>query len=87
HGLHLLQEQWNITDDEVAAFGDSGNDMEMLQKAGFSFAMNNANESIRQVARYLAPGNNDEGVLEVIDRILDQTAGNESCLEMLSGDA
>ncbi|MFK0573360.1 Cof-type HAD-IIB family hydrolase, partial [Endozoicomonas sp.] len=47
HGLHLLQEQWNITDDEVAAFGDSGNDMEMLQKAGFSFAMNNANESIR----------------------------------------
>ena len=70
HGIHLLQEKWNITDDEVAAFGDSGNDMEMLQKAGFSFAMNNASDSIRQIARFSAPTNNDEGVLETIDHIL-----------------
>ncbi|MBO9483495.1 Cof-type HAD-IIB family hydrolase [Salinisphaera sp. G21_0] len=70
HGIHLLQEQWNIADHEVAAFGDSGNDLEMLQKAGFSFAMNNANDTVRQVARYLAPANNEEGVLETIDHIL-----------------
>ncbi|USE36229.1 Cof-type HAD-IIB family hydrolase [Endozoicomonas sp. SCSIO W0465] len=70
HGIHLLQEQWNIADDEVAAFGDSGNDIEMLQKAGFSFAMNNASDSVRQVARYSAPANNDEGVLDTIDHIL-----------------
>ncbi len=70
HGIHLLQEQWDITDDEVAAFGDSGNDMEMLQKAGFSFAMNNGSDSVRKIARYSAPTNNDEGVLETIDHIL-----------------
>lgn len=70
HGINLLQEQWNIADDEVAAFGDSGNDLEMLQKAGFSFAMNNANDGVRQVARYSAPANNEEGVLETIDHIL-----------------
>lgn len=70
HGIQLLQEQWDIADDEVAAFGDSGNDMEMLQKAGFSFAMSNASDSVRQVARYSAPANNDDGVLETIDHIL-----------------
>ncbi|WP_257282981.1 Cof-type HAD-IIB family hydrolase [Endozoicomonas sp. SESOKO1] len=70
HGIHLLQEQWSIADAEVAAFGDSDNDMEMLQKAGFSFAMNNASDSVRRVARYSAPGNNDEGVLDTIDHIL-----------------
>ncbi|ELU10417.1 hypothetical protein CAPTEDRAFT_208728 [Capitella teleta] len=64
HGIHLLQEQWNIADDEVAAFGDSGNDMEMLQKAGFSFAMNNGIDSVRKIARYSAPTNNDEAELQ-----------------------
>jgi len=71
HGLQLLQEQWGISDDAIAAFGDSGNDLEMLQKVRFSFAMDNACESVRQVARYLAPANNDDGVLEVIGRILE----------------
>lgn len=87
HGIHLLQEQWNIADDEVAAFGDSGNDMEMLQKAGFSFAMNNASDSVRQVARYSAPGNNDEGVLEIIDHILGGAADKLSVNNMFGGPA
>ncbi len=87
HGIHLLQEQWDIADDEVAAFGDSGNDMEMLQKAGFSFAMNNASDSVRQVARYSAPGNNDEGVLEIIDHILGRASDKLSVNTMFGGSA
>ena len=70
YGLQLLQEQWGISDDAVAAFGDNGNDLEMLQKARFSFAMDNACESVRQAARYLAPANNNDGVLTMIDRII-----------------
>ncbi|WP_257295547.1 HAD hydrolase family protein [Endozoicomonas sp. YOMI1] len=62
----------NIADpEEVAVFGDSGNSMELLQKAGFSFAMNNVNDITHQVARYSsAAANNDKGVLETIDHIL-----------------
>ncbi len=39
NGLRILQQRWGIEDHEVVAFGDSGNDIEMLQHAGFGFAM------------------------------------------------
>ena len=78
HGLGVLQQQWGISDQEVAAFGDSGNDLEMLQKAGCSFAMANGSEAIRQVARYAAAGNNQDGVLEMIDRILESVSPQEA---------
>lgn len=71
NGLRLLQEQWGIRDEEVVTFGDGGNDVEMLRQAGYGFAMRNAPDRIKAVAPYQAPSNNDEGVLEIIDQILD----------------
>lgn len=79
HGLQVLQQRWEISDQTIAAFGDSGNDLEMLQKAGFSFAMENGSEVIRQTARYAAPGNNNDGVLEMIDRILESGRTQPLC--------
>ena len=32
NGLRLLQQRWNINDDEVVVFGDGGNDIEMLRR-------------------------------------------------------
>lgn len=66
NGLRILQQRWGIEDHEVVAFGDSGNDIEMLQHAGFGFAMANAREDVKAVARYQAPHNNEEGVLQII---------------------
>lgn len=74
NGLRLLQQLWGIEDNEVVAFGDSGNDVEMLSQAGFGFAMANARDPIKAVARYEAPHNNDEGVLAVIDQVLNREA-------------
>ena len=45
NGLRILQQRWGIEDHEVVAFGDSGNDIEMLQHAGFGFAMANGKTS------------------------------------------
>lgn len=70
NGLRILQQRWGIEDHEVVAFGDSGNDIEMLQHAGFGFAMANAREDVKAVARYQAPHNNEEGVLQIIDKVL-----------------
>lgn len=70
HGLRLLQRQWNIADEEVVAFGDGGNDIEMLRQVGFGFAMANAQDKIKAVTPWHAASNNEEGVLEVIDQIL-----------------
>lgn len=74
NGLRILQQRWGIEDHEVVAFGDSGNDIEMLQHAGFGFAMANAREDVKAVARYHAPHNNEEGVLQIIDKVLDREA-------------
>lgn len=72
NGLRLLQARWGIEDDEVVTFGDSGNDLEMLRQARFGFAMENASAEAKAAARYLAPDNNQQGVLQVIDRILNR---------------
>jgi len=74
NGLRLLQRLWGIEDHEVLAFGDSGNDIEMLKQAGFSFAMANAGDHIKAVARFEAPHNNAEGVLEIIEKALNHEA-------------
>lgn len=71
NGLALLQQRWGINNDEVLAFGDGGNDLEMLQQSGFSFAMANAPQAVKQSARYQAGSNNQQGVLEVIQQMLD----------------
>ncbi|HHG8772613.1 TPA: Cof-type HAD-IIB family hydrolase [Raoultella planticola] len=74
NGLRILQERWGIDNHEVVAFGDSGNDIEMLQHAGFGFAMANAAAPVKAVAGYDAPHNNEEGVLHIIDKVLNREA-------------
>ncbi|AKG73120.1 Cof-type HAD-IIB family hydrolase [Salinicoccus halodurans] len=67
-GIKELQERWNIKDAETMAFGDGGNDLEMLAHAEYSFAMENATDDVKQTAKYTAPHNNMSGVLEIIDQ-------------------
>ncbi|MDU4092774.1 MAG: Cof-type HAD-IIB family hydrolase [Pantoea sp.] len=71
HGLALLQQRWGIAHEQVVAFGDGGNDLEMLSQAGFGFAMANAPDRVKAAAEYQAPSNNHEGVLEVIQQLLE----------------
>ena len=74
HGLALLQQQWQISSDEIVAMGDGGNDMEMLSQSGYSFAMANAQPALKQVAAYQTESNNEEGALNVIERVLTRQA-------------
>lgn len=74
NGLRILQQRWGIENSDVVAFGDSGNDVEMLRQSGFSFAMANARPHIKAAARFEAPHNNEEGVLDVIEKVLNGEA-------------
>ncbi|CDL38536.1 Hydrolase (HAD superfamily) [Citrobacter freundii] len=58
----------------MVAIGDSGNDAEMLKMAHYSFAMANAAESIKVIARYQTDDNNHQGALNVIQAVLDNTS-------------
>ncbi|ATH92520.1 Cof-type HAD-IIB family hydrolase [Bacillus glycinifermentans] len=69
-GIKLLQERWGINDAESIAFGDSGNDLEMISAVKYGFAMANAQKMVKDAASYSTQSNNEEGVLHTIDSIL-----------------
>lgn len=50
----------------VAALGDSQTDMELLQWAGFSFAMGNALPHVQACAKGVAPANSQDGAVWAI---------------------
>ncbi|MGR5206865.1 HAD family hydrolase [Vibrio alfacsensis] len=61
-----LQETMNFGPEETMAFGDYFNDIEMLKVSEHSYAMENAHEAVKKVARFSAPSNRDSGVMKVI---------------------
>ena len=63
-------ERWKIEADQIMAFGDSENDLEMLELAGYSFAMENGEEKVKRMAKYIAPSNDEAGVLQVLEQYL-----------------
>ncbi|WP_058909881.1 Cof-type HAD-IIB family hydrolase [Entomohabitans teleogrylli] len=69
-GLQRLMDRWGIAAQQAVAIGDSGNDLEMLELVGWSFAMENAAPAVKQVARYPTLSNNQGGALAVIDAVL-----------------
>lgn len=61
---------FKVDPSELIAFGDGLNDTEMLKLAGYSYAMANGNPAIIKLAKYKAPSNNDDGVLQVLEDYL-----------------
>lgn len=59
----------NIDKSEIMAIGDDYNDKEMLEKAGFSFAMGNAPDIIKNSARFITDTNENDGVAKAIERV------------------
>ncbi|WP_431043222.1 Cof-type HAD-IIB family hydrolase [Streptomyces sp. P1-3] len=59
-----------IAPDEVMAFGDMPNDLEMLGWAGTSYAMANAHPAVLAATTHRTAGNNEDGVALVIERVL-----------------
>lgn len=70
-GIRHLVEHLGIDLADVAAFGDTYNDIPMLDIVGHSYVMGNAAEHMHAHGKFLAPSNNEAGVLTVIDRIVE----------------
>jgi len=69
--LDLLCRRRGISADEVLAIGDMPNDLPMLTWAGTSYAMANAHPVVRAAATHVAPSNDDDGVAQVLEALLD----------------
>ena len=68
--IQHLQESFGITRAQTMVFGDFLNDLEMMDTADYSFAMDNAHPQLKQRARYLAPPNSENGVILTISTVL-----------------
>jgi Cof subfamily protein (haloacid dehalogenase superfamily) len=68
--LELCCAERGISPEEVVAFGDMPNDVEMLTWAGTSYAMGNAHPAVIAAASGRTVANNDDGVAVVIEKIL-----------------
>lgn len=61
-GIERMIGVLGIAKEDVFAFGDNLNDIEMLQYAGHSVAMGNSPESVKKVARYVTKDVSQDGI-------------------------
>ncbi|MET8827576.1 Cof-type HAD-IIB family hydrolase [Streptomyces sp. NPDC004610] len=73
--LALCCAERGISPEEVVAFGDMPNDVEMLTWAGRSYAMGNAHPDVIAAASGRTVANNEDGVAVVIERMLRERVG------------
>jgi Cof subfamily protein (haloacid dehalogenase superfamily) len=59
---------YGVSMSEVMAIGDEINDVSMLKLAGAAVAMDNAHPSVKSIAHWVAPSNNDHGVHAALRR-------------------
>ena len=71
-GLEELLKRWNLKPEQIMAFGDSENDIEMLELAGISYAMENAEDRVKEIATEVAPANSQAGVYQVLENWLER---------------
>ena len=68
NGLKELGDILGIKLSEMCAFGDGGNDLEMLREVGDGVAMKNAVPALLEVANHVTDTNDEEGVLNYIEK-------------------
>ena len=66
--IKSLTDKLGIKREEIMAIGDNFNDIQMIQNAGLGIAMNNGSPVAKEVARVIAPSNNEDGVAQIMER-------------------
>lgn len=68
--LEVLCKKLEINLDEVIFFGDSANDLSIINKVGLGVAMGNALKEVKEKADEITLSNDEDGVAVFLDRIL-----------------
>ena len=82
-GLKVLCKYLHISLDEIIAFGDWLNDLEMLSCVGYPVAVANAVDTIKEVVQerggYISQLEYGKGVFEAVDYLIENVLYNNSC--------
>lgn len=68
--LKQLAQHLEIKPQEIMAFGDANNDIEMIQFAGLGVAMGNSSDYIKKLANYVTDTNDENGVATAIEKFI-----------------
>ncbi|MES3712627.1 Cof-type HAD-IIB family hydrolase [Staphylococcus ureilyticus] len=68
--LNTIAERLNIDMENVMAIGDNMNDVSMLERVGYSVAMENAAPEVKAIAKYETDSNEQSGVGKAIMKLL-----------------
>ena len=69
--LRAMAEYFGLSREQVMAVGDADNDLSMLKFALHSVAMGNASDDIKAACRYITASNDDCGVAQIIEQVLE----------------
>ncbi|MFC0526038.1 Cof-type HAD-IIB family hydrolase [Pontibacillus salicampi] len=69
--LRKVTKWLGITMDNVAAIGDSLNDIAMIRESGFGIAMDNAQSDVKEEANWVTATNEEHGVAKAIHHVMD----------------
>jgi len=69
NALDVVKKKFGIDHQHTMVFGDYLNDVEMMLEAHYSFAMETAHPEVKRVAKFTTQGNDDRGVLNVLEKL------------------
>ncbi|GAA0484183.1 Cof-type HAD-IIB family hydrolase [Alkalibacterium sp. s-m-22] len=67
--IERLAKQLNISNDNIVAFGDGFNDLEMIENAGTGVAMGNAEDDVKKVADLVTASSSQNGIQLALEKL------------------
>ena len=66
-GIRRMMEKYGIRQDEIMAFGDGENDIDMIEFAGIGVAMGNADGRVKHCADYVTDDVDSDGIRKALE--------------------
>lgn len=71
-GLEYLCKKLNISKKQVIFFGDSGNDLEIIEHVGLGVAVNNALDEVKKKAKRVTLSNDEDGLAVFLEELIQE---------------
>ena len=68
NGIRKVLEYYGISRDEIMAFGDADNDLDMIEFAGTGVVIGNGTDRMKEIADYVTTSVDEDGVVEALRR-------------------
>lgn len=69
-GIEAIRSHFEIPIEDVIAFGDNENDIDMIRYAGVGVAMSNATEALKAVANFVTLSNDEDGLVYALNQLI-----------------